>query len=152
MNKTLNAYQLLSKYPFGNRIFSKIITFVAPYFSTIKPLIIDLSPGSCTIKMKERRAVRNHIGSVHAIALCNLCELTMLAVDVSMPSHLRWIAKKMSIQYLKKAKGTLMGKCIFKTDILMRGDVDIPIEIIDEKNDIVAKAAITVYISERPAK
>jgi acyl-coenzyme A thioesterase PaaI-like protein len=150
MSKALQAYIALSKFPFGKHIFSKAVTFNAPYFSTIRPVITSLKPGLCTIEMKERRRIHNHIGTVHAIAMCNLCELTMgLALEATIPSDLRWIPKGMSVRYLKKGKGKLTGKSLVDRVSLKPGDVDIPIEIINTSGETVADAVITVYISER---
>lgn len=150
MSKALQVYTALSKFPFGKHIFSKAVTLNAPYFSTIKPVITSLKPGSCTIEMKERRRVHNHIGTIHAIAMCNLCELAMgLALEATIPAGLRWIPKGMSVRYLKKAKGKLAGTSVVDRDAIQPGDVEIPIEITNATGEMVADATITVYISER---
>jgi hypothetical protein len=44
---------------------------------TIRPHILVMKPGISTIRMNQRYGVQNHIGTVHAIAVCNLVELTM---------------------------------------------------------------------------
>lgn len=150
MSKALQIYTMLSKLPYGNRIASKAVTLKAPYFSTIKPVITSLKPGSCTIEMRERRSIHNHIGTVHAIAMCNLCELTMgLALEATIPSDLRWIAKGMSVRYLKKGKGKLTGTSLVDKNALQPGDVDIPVEITNLAGETVADVKITVYISQR---
>jgi acyl-coenzyme A thioesterase PaaI-like protein len=150
MSRALQVYSALSKFPFGKHIFSKAVSFNAPYFSTIKPVITSLKPGLCSIEMKERRRVHNHLGTVHAIAMCNLCELTMgMALEATIPPDLRWIPKGMSVRYLKKAKGKLTGKSLVDRESLKPGDIDIPIEVINTSGEIVADAVITVYISER---
>jgi acyl-coenzyme A thioesterase PaaI-like protein len=126
------------------------VTGKAPYFATIKPIITELGPGACTIEMKDRRSIHNHLGTIHAIAMCNLCELTMgMALHPSMPGELRWIAKGMNVRYLKKATGTLIGNCSIDIQKLKPGDLNIPISIKDTAGDIVADATITVYISAR---
>lgn len=51
----------------------------------------------------------NHIGTVHAIAMCNMAELaggTM--TEVTVPSTHRWIPKGMTVEYLKRQKQTLL--------------------------------------------
>ena len=150
MSKALQIYTALSKFPFGKHIFSKAVTFNAPYFSTIKPFISSLKPGTCTIEMKERRRVHNHIGTVHAIAMCNLCELTMgMALEATIPSDLRWIPKAMSVRYLKKGKGRLTGTSQVDGAAIKPGDVDIPVVITNTAGETVADVKITVYISLR---
>lgn len=150
MSKALQIYTMLSKFPYGKRIASRAVTFKAPYFSTIKPLITSLKPGECIIEMKERRSIHNHLGTVHAIAMCNLCELTMgMALEATIPSDLRWIPKGMSVRYLKKGKGKLTGKSMVDESSLQPGDVDIPVEITNTAGETVADVKITVYISQR---
>jgi acyl-coenzyme A thioesterase PaaI-like protein len=153
MNKTLNLFKQMSKFPLGNHIFTKGLTFRAPYFSTIHPLVTDLSSGLCKVEIKDRRSIRNHIGTINAGAMCTLSELTGgLAVEASIPSNLRWLPKEMTVNYTKKAKGKLIGFCSFDPNILVPGDIKMPIDIKDESGDTVLKATILFYISERPNK
>jgi len=151
MNSTLSLYHRLIKIPWGKAIFTRGLTLRAPYFASIHPLVAELRPGHCTVKMKDRRSVRNHIGSIHAGAMCTLSELTGgLAVEATIPPNLRWIPKGMSVEYVKKARGTITGICEFSPDILAPGDVRLPLEIKDESGDTVLRAVILFYISERP--
>ncbi len=153
MNQTLKMYNNLSKKPFGKHIFSRFVAKGAPYFKSIGALVTDLREGSCTITMKDRKKVRNHINTVHAIALCNMAELAMgLAVNVSMPEGLRWIPKGMTVEYINKGIGTLTGLSNFDPGILKEGDIGVPFEIKNEAGEIVFKAVITVYISRIPKK
>ncbi len=153
MNKILKLYNQISKLPFGNFIFSKGLSFRAPYFSTIKPFITELKSGFCRVEVKDRRGIQNHIGSVNAGALCTLSELVGgLAVEATISSKLRWIPKEMTVQYSKKAVGKLTGTCLFDPKILEPGDIKIPFDIKDESGDSVLKTSILFYISERKAK
>lgn len=146
------AFRKLSLVPFGRHIVSKVVTLNAPYFSTIRPLILDMGPGRCTIRMKDRRAVHNHIGTVNAIAMCNLCELTMgMALHPTMPAGLRWIPRGMKVRYLKKARGTLIGRCVFEPESIKEGDIDFLVTVSDASGDVVMDAVITVLISRQKA-
>jgi acyl-coenzyme A thioesterase PaaI-like protein len=152
MNKTLSLYQSCAKFPLGKITFSKGLTFRVPFFASIRPKITDLHPGHCRVKIKDRRSIRNHIGSINAGALCTLSELAGgLAVEASIPPNLRWIPKEMSVEYVKKAKGTITGICEFDPKILAPGDVRLPIKIQDKSGDVVLRASILFYLSERPA-
>ena len=75
MNAALSAWRRLQAKPFGKAIFSRAVCFKAPYFGTISPRFAELQPGRARVSMRKRRAVQNHIGTVHAIAMCNLAEL-----------------------------------------------------------------------------
>ncbi len=58
--------------------------------------------------MRDRRAVRNHLDCVHAIALANLAELAgNVALAYSLPDDARFIVSGMEIEYVKKARGTI---------------------------------------------
>ena len=110
MNQALSLYRRLVTFPGGRWLYGRLICFKAPYFATIAPRFIDLAPGRCEVAIRDRRRVHNHIGTVHAIALCNAAELTAgMMTDVSIPSSMRWIPKGMTVEYLAKAKGTLVA-------------------------------------------
>lgn len=150
MSGTLALYEKITKYPLGNIVFSRALALKAPYFSTIRPLVTDLRSGCCNTEIEDRRSIRNHLGSIHAGALCTLSELTGgLAVEATLPPGFRWIPKEMTVRYLKKAKGRLIGRCSIDAGILVPGDVRVPVEIKDETGDSVLNAAIIFYISER---
>jgi len=103
----LNLYRRMRRWPAGQWLFSRAVCFKAPYFASIAPRITLLEPGRCEGRIAQRRRVTNHIGTVHAIALCNLAELTAgLMVDASLPKGMRWIPKGMDVKYLAKATGT----------------------------------------------
>jgi acyl-coenzyme A thioesterase PaaI-like protein len=143
-------YNKLSKWPFGKKIFSILFARKAPYFSTISPYFARLEPGFCEVQMKKRKSVQNHIGTVHAIAMCNLAEAAMGAImEVSLASHLRWIPKGMSVEYLKKAGTDLRGVCEVDPNSLVPGDNTLEIKVYDLQDQIVFSAEINVYVSEK---
>lgn len=92
----------------GNEGFGKMVGEIAPYFSTIHPEFNDLRPGYCEIKVTNVRDIHNHLGTVHAIAMCNGAELVAgLMTDVSIPDTKRWIPVGMNVKYLAMAKDDL---------------------------------------------
>jgi len=106
----LATWRRLQRWPAGEWLFSRAVCWKAPYFSTISPRITRLEPNRCEARMRDRRAVHNHIGTVHAIALCNLAELCAgVMTDASLPRGMRWIPKGMGVRYLAKARGPLKG-------------------------------------------
>ena len=151
MNKLLRVYTQCRKMPFGNHIFSKLICFKAPYFNTIRPLFKELRPGYCEITMKNKRAVQNHIRSVHAIAMCNISELaagTML--EASLPRSMRWIPKGMAVEYLKIAKTDLKAVCEIALDNLDSvQELLMTVHVTDTKGTEVFRAVINMHISEK---
>lgn len=153
----MNAAKLfdkLSKYPLGKQIFSKLAARRAPYFQSISPYVQELTETSCIIILKKRHKVLNHIGTVHAIAVCNLCEMAFgFTMEAGLPAHLRWIPKGMTVRYLKKCATDLTANCQFpQIKSLTPGDHIVPVIVTDTNNTVVFEADITVYISERPQK
>jgi acyl-coenzyme A thioesterase PaaI-like protein len=150
MSKVLRGYNKLCGFWGGKYIFSNIICLIAPYFKTIKPRFIELKPGYCEITMKNRRAVRNHLNSVHAIAMCNLCELVGgTALEVSLPDHLRWIPRGMQVEYLKIAKTDLRGTCTIPESAITRaGSLPVTVHVTDKRGTEVMRAIIDMHITE----
>ncbi len=141
----------LSGKPLGKWLFSRIICWKAPYFSTIAPRFEVLRPGYARVSMPKRRAVHNHIQTVHAIAMCNLAELgsgTMM--EASLPTSMRWLPKGMTVRYLKKAESGLAAECT--ANDIAEGparDVVVSVDIKDQAGDVVAHADISMYVSPR---
>lgn len=149
MNRVLTLWTTLSTKPFGKMIFSKIICWKAPYFGSIKPRFVALRPGYAEVTMQKRRAVENHIRTIHAIALCNLAELgagTMM--EASLSKNMRWLPKGMTVQYLKKAETDVVAFC--RADDLDDGaarEVVVSVDIKDKNGDIVTHAKINMWVS-----
>ena len=151
MTSILERYQRLSKIPGGKFIFAKLVGLSAPFFSKISPIFIDLRPAYCETQMKDRRGVRNHLGTINAGALCSMAEMTGgLALDSVVSSSLRWIPKTMTVQYIAKATGTITAVSQFEVGIVKEGDVVIPIVVSNASGNTVFTADITFYISKKP--
>jgi acyl-coenzyme A thioesterase PaaI-like protein len=104
----LDLYTKLADKPLGKWLFARLVCWKAPYFASISPRIESLEPGRGVATIEHRRRVTNHIGTVHAIALCNLAEfIGGLACEVGIPAAMRWIPKGMTVEYLKKAVGRM---------------------------------------------
>jgi acyl-coenzyme A thioesterase PaaI-like protein len=108
MSPALSLYRRLVSLPGGRWLYARLICFKAPYFATIAPRFVTLEPGRCEVTIRDRRRVHNHIGTVHAIALCNAAELSAgMMTDVTIPASMRWIPKGMTVEYVAKAKGSM---------------------------------------------
>ncbi len=105
-----DAWDRLRVVPGGRTVFSRLVGMAAPYTGSIGARVLELRTGFARVELADRRRVRNHLDCVHAIALANLAELTgNIAVAYSLPDDARFIVKGMSLEYLKKARGTITG-------------------------------------------
>jgi acyl-coenzyme A thioesterase PaaI-like protein len=147
----LALWQRLQRWPAGGWLFSRAVCFKAPYFGSISPRVLRLEPGLCEARLRDRRAVHNHIGTVHAIALCNLAELCAgLMTDASLPRGMRWIPKGMSVRYLKKAHGTLLGSAKPERPLLVADvgyELPVLVEVRDAGGELVFDARIAMWLS-----
>jgi acyl-coenzyme A thioesterase PaaI-like protein len=151
-NFALNAWQRLSRYPGGKWLFTRIVCFKAPYFSSIRPTFTELRPGYSTVRMRKRRRVQNHIGTVHAIAMCNLAELAAgTMTEVTVPSSYRWIPKGMTVEYLAKAETDLHA--IAEIDPIPAFDkaleVPVVVKVVDAADALVLRATINMWVTPR---
>ena len=144
----LQLFNRLSKLPMGIFLFSKALCFIAPYFASIKPRIQTLKANECTVYIKKRRSVQNHIGTVHAIAMCNMAELAGgLMTDVSIPKGARWIPAGMTVKYLKKAKTHLTARADgSQIDWSVAGNKEVPVYVKDSNDQEVFSALITMDV------
>lgn len=132
----------------GPEAFSKMACQIAPYFSTISPSFIELAPGKAIVKVPFRREITNHLGTVHAIALCNAAELVAgTMTDVSVPAGWMWIPKGMQVQYLAKAKSDVTAVADgSQIDWSVEGDQEVPVSITDQEGKQVFTAVITMSV------
>lgn len=153
MHPVLRLYDRLSRWPLGAWLFSKAVCFKAPYFASIKPLFLELAPGRAVVRVRKRRSVSNHIGTVHAIAMANACELAAgTLTEVSLPKTLRWIPKGMTIHYQRKAATDVTASARIDTqfDDTTTMDLIVPVSVTDTSGQEVVRADITMYVSPKP--
>ena len=152
---TLRLYRKFSRWPLGAWLFSRATCYKAPYFGSISPRITLLENGRCEATIADRRKVHNHIGTVHAIALCNLAELCAgVMTEASLPQGMRWIPKGMTVQYLKKASGKMRGVAT-PTIAMVSSDAgyDLPVnvDVFDPAGERVFNAEIRMWLSAKPS-
>ena len=148
----LSTWERMSKWAGGKWVFSQLVCLKAPYFGSIYPRFEELRPGYCEVRIKKRWAVLNHIGTVHAIAMCNMAEIAGgIMTDVTIPTTHRWIPKGMTVEYLKKAATNLRAVAELKPIPAFGEAADLPVtvHVLDTNNQIVFRAVITMWVSPR---
>jgi acyl-coenzyme A thioesterase PaaI-like protein len=138
--------------PYGRALFSRMLGVTIPYTGSIHPYVLELEPGYAKVQMRDRRAVRNHLRSVHAIALMNLGEVTTgLAMTLAMPEGARGIVTGLSMEYLKKARGLLTAECRTPAfDATVSAQHEFHADIRDESGDVVARATARWLVGPSP--
>ena len=156
MSSNSSAFRLWSKLggvAFGRWVFSKIVCFKAPYFSSVSPVIMTLEKNLCVGRINQKRAIQNHIGSVHAIALCNLAELCGgLMTDVSIPSGMRWIPKEMKVKYLQKAFGKIIARAYPASEFYVSTEgyeATVIVSLTNSESVEVVSAEIKMWVSKK---
>jgi acyl-coenzyme A thioesterase PaaI-like protein len=153
-NLIRDAWNLLAGLPGGKMLFSRLIGQMAPYSGTINARVVGLRPGFCQVELDDRRAVRNHLQCVHAIALCNLAELAgNVAVAYTLPDDARFIVAGLSIEYVKKARGTITatGECP-TTLTSERAEHAIPVVLSNAAGEVVARASLRTLVGPKGQK
>ncbi|GGP61817.1 hotdog fold domain-containing protein [Shewanella saliphila] len=152
-NKVMSLYKKVTSYPFGKHIFSKMVARMAPYFGTVHPYISDLKVNRCECLVKKRKKVQNHIGTVHVIAICNGLEMAMgTMAEASIPAHLRWIPKGMSVDYTAKAGTDILCVAEVTPEQWQVGDMLVDVKAYDTNGVVVVQGHIKLWISEKPKK
>lgn len=148
----LDLFGRMQKLPRGRQLFTRLFQRMAPYFRTIPALVESVTPGVAEVSMRDKRAVRNHLGTVHAIALCNLAEMVMgLVAEATVPKSHRWIPKGMQVAYLAKARGSMHARAVMDAPANWPDGetLTVPVEVRDDGGALVFRADIDLWITQR---
>lgn len=141
----LQQWDRLSRLPFGKRLFSWAVGRTAPYTGSVGGQFLEVRAGYARVELKDRRAVRNHLASIHAVALVNLAEMTSgVALMTALPAGVRGIVTGLSIEYLKKARGTLVATTTAHAPSTVTRTVThhVTATIVDAAGDVVATCMV----------
>jgi acyl-coenzyme A thioesterase PaaI-like protein len=151
-NLIRKAWDVMSQVPGGKTVFSRLVGRMAPYTGTINAQVTVLRSGYAEVAMADRKAVRNHLDCVHAVALANLAELAgNIALMYSLPDDARFIVSGMEIEYVKKARGTIraVGEAPVPRSNT-RAAYDVPVTLRDESGEEVARAVLHSLVGPKP--
>jgi acyl-coenzyme A thioesterase PaaI-like protein len=153
MPDVLRLWKLSGRLPRGDRVFSRVFALRAPYFGSVRPRFTVVEPNHAELVIRDRRRVHNHLGTVHAIALCNGLEAAMGALaEATIPQDRRWIPKGMEVSYTANATSDVT--CIAETDpdAWTGDDPDVPVRVRGVLADgtVVIEGVIRLWVTERP--
>src|SRR5699024_843575 len=140
----------IARLPAGKRIFSLLYARKAPYFATVRTQVREVRENYAELSISNRRRVHNHIGTLHAIAVCNGLEAAMgLLAEATCPADRRWLPRGLQVTYPAKSTTDLL--CVAETDpeqwAATPGDVDIRVRAVRTDGVVVVEGVIPVYVS-----
>ncbi len=152
MSSVLRLWQRLGRLPLGDRLFSVAFGRKAPYFASIRPRFTVVEPHHVELVIPDRRRVHNHLGTVHAIALCNGLEAAMGALaEVSIPRGKRWIPKGMEVSYTAKADSDITCTAETTPEQWTSDDPDLPVRVRGVRADgtVVIEGVIHLWVTDK---
>ena len=152
--RVLALWRTLSPLPFGHSLFMFVFGRTVPYSAALGARVRLLEPGRVRLELADRHGVRNHLDSIHAVAVLNLGELASgLAMTTALPTGVRGIVLGIDAVYLKKARGTLS----VETEVTVpevRESIDFPVhaEVRDASNEAVARITVRWRLGPVPPR
>ncbi|MGQ0562531.1 MAG: DUF4442 domain-containing protein [Gemmatimonadota bacterium] len=138
--RLLRKWQQLQDKPGGKWLFARILRYGSPYTGTVKPEVLVVEPGFARVAIEDRRRIRNHLSSSHALAIANIGELSGgLAMTATLPADVRSILTGLSVEYKKKARGRLIAECrCVVPEVRETLDYELRSSVFDASGEVVA--------------
>jgi len=146
-----DVWNRLEGIPGGKRLYSRVVGTLAPYTGSMGAQVEELRRGYGRVTLTDRRAVRNHLSCIHAVALANLVELTgNLALGYSLPDDARFIVAGLSLDYVKKARGTITGEChVPPITTNTKQEYQVEVTLRDPSGDVVVNGTLRTLVGPK---
>lgn len=138
LNRTAQMIAKLKSFPFGDKLVNLVIGRTIPFVATGRLQILKMEKNEVIIKIKNQRAIRNHIGQVHAAAMLLLAETCSgLLVGMNVKDECLPLVKSIESHFVKRSSGALVARAYFDESTLEKfltdkGEMPIEVEVTDE--------------------
>ena len=148
----IRLYKALCGFPFGKHVFSGLVSFFAPYSSSVNPCVERLDENGCEISVRDWWWLRNPYSCLHAIALANIGEQAggILMLSLLQRVKVRAIPVRVDTVYHVKARGVITGICegVSLENVKEKKELPVVTKMYDKKQTLVAQT--TVYWMVEP--
>ena len=142
VNKLARIVDNLSKLPVGLDMaaMSFAVGKLVKFAGTSGVEFVELTESKVHVRIRNRKKVQNHIGSLHAAAMALLAETaTGIVVGMNVPDDRIPVIKTMKVDYLKRARGDMEAVATLTSDDIKhirsteKGDITVPVQVTDEE-------------------
>ncbi|MEG3767418.1 DUF4442 domain-containing protein [Alteromonas sp. 14N.309.X.WAT.G.H12] len=132
--------QKANRYPgfISRMLLTHMFRYKVKLAGTAKLDILSSDLSSVVFRVKNRKRVQNHIGSVHAATMALLAESASgFVVGVNLPGDKLPLIKYMNLQYVKRAQGDMTAKAHLTEEQIAlmqsaeKGEVLVPVTVTD---------------------
>lgn len=109
-NRLAKLVKATSKFPKGVRstLWSKAFGRVVPMVGTAKIKYIEVSGSKVVVELQNHKAMQNHIGQLHAVAMALIAETaTGFVTAMNVPDSSIVLIKTLHMEYKRPSKGAM---------------------------------------------
>jgi len=145
---TLRHWQKRSGSRWGRWLFASALGHRSPYAATLTPRFLELRPALCRVTCPRKSRVLDEFGSIHSLAIANLCALAAdMVTRVSIPPDFRWLARGMTIEYLRRAETSVTAAArLDRSEWSDSQNIGVPVSVTDANGTEVVRAVITMQV------
>mgnify|MGYP000243352173 CR=1 FL=1 len=127
--------------PLKTRAFSVVFGRAVKFFKTTGCKFEWIETNHAIVSIKNKTAMQNHIGGLHAIAMLMTAETaTGALVGLNVPANAIPVIKRLEVDYRKRCSGDLRAEAMLTQEqiemmkTLEKGEVDVAVTVTDSES------------------